>query len=221
MRISKNTIEILKNFASINQNILIKEGSTLTTRSVVKTIYAEADVDTVFPKEFGIYNLNSFLGVLSLFSDPEVTLLDKSMTISQGNNRVQYNFAAPEVLDYPERAINMPQTDVTFTLSEENLKSILKAGAILSSTDLNITGDGTTVVCTALDPKNSAANTFSVDVGTTDRKFSAFIKLEMLKMPTGNYEVSLSSKKIAKFKNTGIDYSIYIANTPETTWETV
>lgn len=219
MKISKSTVDILKNFGSINQNILITAGNTLSTRSVAKNQYATATVDTEFPKEFGIYNLQQFLGVLSLFSDPDVELGDNSMTISQGKNRVQYMFAERKVLECPERAITMPSVDAEFELSEENLKSLLKAGAVLSSTDLCITGDGENIVCTTLDPKNSAANTFSVDVGTTDRKFTAFIKLADMKVPVGTYCVKLSDKKRTIFENKTISYSMVIANTKESVWD--
>jgi hypothetical protein len=218
MKISKNTIDILKHFASINQNIMIKKGSALTTRTVAKNLFASAVVDTDFPQDFGIYNLGQFLGVLSLFSDPEVALSDKSMTISQGKNKVQYLFAAPEVLDFPEKVINMPKIEAQFELTEENLKSLLKAGAVLSSTDLCISGDGSIITCTTLDPKNPSANTFSVEVGETTRTFKAFIKLETLKLPSGPYNVGLSSKKIAKFENTDINYEVFIANTGDSTW---
>lgn len=218
MKISKATVEILKNFSSINQNILIKKGSTLSTRTVAKNLFATAVVDTEFPQDFGIYNLQSFLGVLSLFSDPDVELSENSMVISQGKNKVQYLFAAPEVLDYPEKALNMPPIDAEFELSEENLKSLMKAGAVLSSTDLLISGDGTTITCSTVDPKNSSANTFAVEVGETDKTFKAYIKLETLKLPTGSYKVGLSSKKIAKFENKDIDYNMYIANTSDSVW---
>ena len=219
MKISKATIEILKNFASINQNILIKEGNTLTTRSTAKNIFGSAVVDTSFPQQIGIYNLNSFLGVISLFSDPEIDFDDKSMIISQGKNRVVYMQAAPEVLNYPDKSVVMPKADATFTLSEENLKSVLKAGGILASTDLKISGDGEVITLTALDPKNSSANTFSVEVGETDRQFEAYIKLENLRMPSGNYTVNLSEKKIAQFTNTAMDYNLYVANEKNTTWK--
>ena len=178
MKISPSTITILRNFASINQNIMIREGSTLTTRTVAKNLFASATIEEVFPQEFGIYNLGQLLGVLSLFSDPDVELGEKSMTISQGKNKVSYLFAAPEVLDFPDKAVKMPESNASFELSEENLKSLLKAAAIMGCTDLNIKGDGSVIECTVLDPKNSAVNTFSVEVGETDREFSAFIKIE-------------------------------------------
>ena len=221
MKISKTTLDILKNFSTINQNILIKEGSTLTTRTVAKNLFVSATVDTEFPQDFGIYNLSQLLGVMSLFSDPDVELSDKSMIISQGKNKVQYMFASPEVLDYPDKAIKMPDSDANFELSDENLKSLLKAGAILSSTDLKISGDGDLITCTVLDPKNPSANTFSIEVGTTDRTFDAFIKLENLKLIQGKYKVSLSEKKISHFSNQVVDYNMYVACERSTVWTSV
>lgn len=218
MKISKQTIDTLRNFATINQNIMIREGSVLTTRTVAKNLFASAVVEETFPQDFGIYNLSQMLGVLSLFSDPDVEFSEKSLTISQGKNKVQYLFAAPEVLDFPDKAVKMPETDAEFELTEENLKSLLKAGAILGCTDLNITGDGSKIVCTVLDPKNSAVNTFSVEVGETSREFSAFIKIENLRLLTGKYNVFMSSRKISHFKHDTIDYSLYIANEKNTNW---
>lgn len=218
MKFSKSTIEILRNFASINQNILIKKGNVLSTRTVAKNIFVEATVEDTFEQEFGVYNLAELLGIVSLFSDPEFTLSENSVTISQGKNKVQYVFASPEVLDYPDKAIKMPATDASFELSEENLKSLLKAGAVLSATDLVIQGNGNTITCTVLDPKNPSSNTFAIEVGSTDKNFSAYIKLENLKLIPGIYEVNLSSKKIAQFKSKTMNYSMYIANEKNSTW---
>ena len=218
MQLSKNTLAILANFATINQNILIKTGNVLNTRTVAKNIYVESTVEEDFEQEFGVYNLSQFLGIIGLFSDPTYELSKNSVTISQGKNKVQYLFAAPEVLDFPDKAIKMPATDASFELSEEDLKSLLKAGAVLSATDLLIAGDGQLITCTVLDPKNPSSNTFAVEVGTTDRVFSGYIKLESLKLPSGIYDVMLSSKKITHFKNKTMSYSFYVANEKNSTW---
>ena len=218
MKLSRQTLEILRNFASVNQNILINAGNTLTTRTVAKNIFVEATVADTFEVPMPIYNLQEFLGVVSLFSDPEFELTENSVTIRQGKNKVQYVFASTEVLDYPDKPIKMPATDASFELSEENLKSLLKAGSVLSATDLLIQGEDGLIVCTVLDPKNPSSNTFSVEVGETDRIFSVYIKLENLKMLPGIYEVNLSSKKIAQFKSKTLDYGFYIANEKTSVW---
>ena len=218
MKLSKTTVDILKNFASINQNILIKEGNKLTTRTVAKNVFVEATVEDEFPQEFGIYNLSEFLGVVSLFSEPVFNFQNTTVEVSQGKNKVHYGFASPEVLDYPDKNIKMPDAEVQFELSEENLKSLLKAASVLGSTDLKISGDGTQIVCTVLDPKNPSSNTFSVEVGETEHTFDCFLKIENLKMPMGIYEASLSSKKITRFKSKTLDYTIYIAAEKNSTW---
>lgn len=218
MKLSKSTIEIIRNFASINQNLLIQPGKTLSTRTVAKNIFVEATVEDEFEQEFGLYNTQEFLGIVSLFSDPEFELGESSVTIRQGKNTVQYVFASKEVIDYPDKPIKMPPTDASFELTEENLKSLLKAGSVLSATDLLIQGEDGLIKCVVLDPKNPSSNIFSVEVGTTDRVFSAYIKLENLKMLPGIYEVNLSSKKIAQFKSKTLVYNYYIANEKNSTW---
>ena len=218
MKLSKSTLEVLRNFSSINQNVLIKAGKVLTTRTVAKNIFVSAEVDDKFEQEFGIYNLPELLGVISLFTDPEFTFNENSVTISQGKNKVQYVFASPEVLDYPDKAIKMPKTDASFELSEEDLKSLIKAGSVLSATDLLIQGNGTTITCTVLDPKNPSSNTFAVEVGESDETFSSYIKLENLKMPPSIYTVNLSSKKIAQFISKTINYEFFAACEKNSAW---
>lgn len=220
MKLSKTTLDILRNFASINQNILINPGKKLTTRAVAKNIFAEANIEDEFDTEFGIYNLTELLGVISLFSEPEFELSESSMTISQDKNKVQYVFANPEVLDYPDKEFKAPVMDIEFELTEDNLKSLQKAGAVLSATDLKISSSnsGTEIFCTVLDPKNPSSNTFTIDVGSSESKFEVFIKLENLKMIPGNYIVNLSSKKVALFKNKTIDYKMYIACEKNSVW---
>ena len=218
LTLSKQTLEILRNFAAINQNIRIREGNLLTTRTVAKNIYVEAIVPDTFPSEICVYNLNELLGVVSLFSDPEFTLSDNSVTISQGKNKVQYVFASPEVLDYPDKAIKMPPIDVSFVLTDENLKSLLKAGSVLSATDLLIKGESGLITCIVLDPKNPSSNTFEIEVGTTDRAFSTYIQLGNLKMPSGTYDVKLSSKKITQFVSQTFDYNFFVAAEKNSVW---
>jgi len=219
MKLSKETINILRNFASINQNILVPVGNTLTTRTVAKNIFVEATVPDTFEQELPIYNLSEFLGVISLFGNPEFDLTENSVIISEKRNRVKYVFASKEVLDYPEKPIKFPTTDAEFELSEMDLRSILKAGAVLSATDLVISGNAEIITATVTDPKNPSANTFSVEVGVTDRTFDTYIKLETLKMIPDIYTVSLSSKKITKFgAKTITGYNFYIAAEKNSTW---
>jgi hypothetical protein len=224
MKISKQTMEILKNFSSINRNVMIEAGNYIHTRTVERNMYAGATIEDEFPKSFGIYDLSQLLGVISLFSEPELEFGESSLTISQGKNRVEYRYAAPEILAFPDKKLPEPSFDATFTLTEENLKSLLKAGAVLGSEMLRIGGDGSKITCTLLtldkdgNPSTSF-NTFSVDVGETDRNFAVDIRLENIKLMSGNYEVSLSTKRIARFANTGKTYTLYVANEKSSKWE--
>lgn len=224
MKLSKATLNVLKNFSSINGNVMIEAGNYLHTRTVERNMYACATVEDEFPQTFGIYDLSQLLGVISLFSEPEVEFGESSLTISQGPNRVEYRYASADVLAFPDKKLPEPTFDAKFTLTEENLKSLLKAGAVLGSQLLRISGNGETITCTllTLDKDNNPStsfNTFSVDVGQTDRNFNVDIRLENVKMMTGNYEVSLSVKKIAKFANTGTSYILYVANEKSSKWE--
>jgi hypothetical protein len=224
MKLSKSTLAVLKNFSSINGNVMIDAGNYIHTRTVERNMYACSTVEDEFPQSFGIYDLNQLLGVLSLFSDPDVEFGESSLTVSQGKNRVEYRYAAQEILAFPDKRLPEPNFDATFTLTEENLKSLLKAGAILGSQLLRISGDRKKITCTllTLDKDNNPStsfNTFSVDVGETDREFNVDIRLENVKLMSGNYEVSLSTKKIAKFSNTGTSYTLYVANEKSSKWE--
>jgi len=222
MKLSKQTLDVLRNFATINQNILIQPGTKLSTRTVAKNIFATAEVPSSdeFDTEFGIYNLSEFLGVVSLFTDPDISISHNVITISEGKNVLRYVCANKEILDYPESNVKMPSKDASFELSEEVLKALLKAGAVLGSTDLLLSSDGNTITASVVDPQNPSSNTYSVEVGSSPRKFTVYIKLENLKMPAGIYDVSLSERKLAHFKSKTVDYDIYIGcEKKPTVWE--
>ena len=150
MKLNQTTQDILKNFSEINTNILIKPGSELNTISTMKNILAKATINDSFDKEFGIYDLNEFLSVVSSLDKPELTLQEKHMTISAEGSRskVKYFYSDPSVIVSPTKDENMPESDVTFTLSESNLAQLRKMAAILSSPDLALIGtkDGDVVL---------------------------------------------------------------------------
>jgi len=211
MKLSKQTLEVLKNFSTISQNLYVKQGSKLTTTTEIKNVLAIAEVAEVFPQEFGIYNLNEFLGVLSLFDNPELSFDEKNLVISQGKNSVTYYYAAKEVLVYPEKEIKMPAADVTFTLTKETLSALQKAASILKVPTLVIGGKDGVVSVTVSDTQNATANRYSVEVGETDLNFTAVLQIDNLRLLPGDYEVEISSKKISKFTNAPMNYIEYVA----------
>lgn len=201
MKLSKETIGIFKNFAGINSNLLLKSGNKLATISGQKNVMADITVTETFP-DFGIYDLNEFLGAMSLFDDPELTFEDKVCKITQGNMSIKYYAADPSVLTAPQKAITFPDAEVNFELSNTVLSMIQRTASVLKATDVSFVGDGSTITVVVGDKKNSTGNSFSEAVGTTDKTFKVNLKVENLKMIPGDYSVSVSSKKISRFKST-------------------
>ena len=221
MKLNQHTIDTLKNFAGINTNILIKEGDELSTISTMRNIFAKAKVSDSFTNQFGIYDLNEFLSAVSGFSKPELTLKDKYLTISSEGNRskVKYYYSDPSVIVSPQKEVNMPEADVTFSLRESNYKELLKMAAILKSPDLALIGTkGGDIILKVCDKKNDTSNSFDIVVGqgaTADYTF--YFKVENMKMLDGDYDVSVSSKSISHFKNKKLPIEYWIALEPDST----
>ena len=223
MKINQTTQDILKNFSEINTNILIKPGSELNTISTMKNILAKATINESFDSEFGIYDLNEFLSVVSSLDKPELTLQEKHMTISAEGSRskVKYFYSDPSVIVSPTKEVNMPESDVTFSLSESNLAQLRKMAAILSSPDLALIGtkDGD-VVLKVCDKKNDTSNKFDIVVGeNATANYTFYFKVENLKMISGDYDVAVSSKSIAHFTNTKLPIEYWIALEPDSVFD--
>ena len=221
MKLNQNTVDTLKNFSEINTNILIKEGNELSTISTMRNIFAKATITESFEKEFGVYDLNQFLAVVSSTNKPELKLEDKFMTISAegSKSKVKYFYSDPSVIVAPTKEVNMPEADVTFNLTESNLKELLKMAAILATPDLALVGEkGGDVVLKVCDKKNDTSNNFDIVVGenaTADYTF--YFKVENMKMISGDYDVSVSSKSISHFQNTKLPIQYWIALEPDST----
>jgi len=212
MKFSPKTIKALKTFSAINTHILLKAGNKISTISPLKNIYAEVTIEETIPTDFGIYDLTEFLGVLSLFSDAEVEFSEKVATIKEGKSSIRFCASEPALLIVPKKALVFPDSDVDFTLSGSTLSTAIKTAGVLRSTDIAIEGDGTDIYISVADLKNPSANSFRVVVGSTDKTFKANLKVENLKMTsTDDYEVSLSSKEITRWKSVTQDAVFYVA----------
>ena len=209
MKLSKETVGLFKNFAGINSNLLLKSGNKLATISAQKNVMADATVTETFP-DFGIYDLNEFLGAMSLFDDPELDFSDKYVTIKQGNSSIKYFAAEASVLTAPQKAITFPDSDIDFKLSSQQLDMIRKTAGVLRASDLSIVGDGNKITAVVGDKKNATGNSFQETLGSTDKQFKVYLKVDNLKMVPGDYTVSISSKKISRFKGAG-DLVYYVA----------
>jgi len=220
MKLSDSTLTVLKNFAGINNSILVKQGSKLRTISVAKNILAEADITEDFPKDVAIYDLNQFLNGLSLHQDPNLDFTeDTYLTIREGKRRVKYFFADPEVIvSPPEKEITLPTEDVSFQLESVTLEKLLKAAAVYQLPDLAAVGEAGAVKLVVRDKKNDTSNEFAVVVGETDKEFSFNFKVENIKIIPGAYDVTISSKLLAKFTNSSYNLIYYIALEPDSTF---
>ena len=220
MKLSDNTLSLLKNFSTINQSILFKQGSKLRTISVMKNILAEATVSEELPKDFGIYDLNQFLNGLGLHQSPELDFEnDGHVVIKEGKMRSKYFFADPQVIiTPPDKEITLPTEDVSFELSTQQLDKLLKAAGIYQLPDLAVIGEAGVVKLLVRDKKNDTSNTFAVTVGETDKVFTFNFKIENIKILPGTYEVVVSQKLLSKFTNKDCDLRYYIALEPDSTF---
>jgi len=224
MKLSEHTISVLKNFASINQNLVIKEGSELQTMSAMKNIVARSGVEENFPKEMAIYDLNEFLAALSLFSSPVLEFDEQYVTIkeeSNPTNSLKYFYSDPSVVQSPSKTITMPSEDITFELSSGDLSKMKRASAVIGAPDMVLenTDEPFKSILNAIDKKNDTANNYSLDISTNgDGQFKFYFKVENLKLMDGSYDVSVSSRNISNFKSKSSDVEYWIALEPESTY---
>ena len=219
MKISTKTLDVLKNFSEINQSILIKKGKKLKTVSALKNILAHAEVEEDFPQDFAIYQLNEFIGVLSTMNNPNLTFHDKYVMLSQENGAcTKYFYAEPSVVVTPEKDINMPSEDITFSLSEKQYNDLLKMSSILQLNDILVKGCPKTkgMFLAVTNKKNDTSNDYSVRVGdNVTESFKMYFKTENLKMVTGDYTVIISGQGISHFKNDKENLEYWIALEPD------
>lgn len=210
--ISKSTIEVLKNFCSINKSIVIKPGNQVSTLSINKNILAIADVEEQFESQISIYDLGVFLGGLNLFDTPKLdTSQSNYVTVSdgRGKSKTRFFYADPDIITQPpEKEISIPSSDVTFQLPSNSLDQLKKAALVYQLPDLCLYGtDGTMNLCVT-DKKNDTSNSYSIEVGETDNEFCYCFKVENLKLLLDDYNVTISKHNVALFQGNGIKYFI-------------
>ena len=210
--ITKPTIEVLKNFCSINKSIVIKPGNQIATLSINKNILAIADVEEQFESQISIYDLGVFLGGLSLFDQPKIDTTDSNyVTVSdqRGKSKTRFFFADPDIITQPpEKEITIPSVDVKFRLEAGVLQQLQRAAMVYQLPDLCLYGDGTEMSLCVTDKKNDTSNSYSVQVGASDDEFCYCFKVENLKLLAGDYNVTISKQNVALFQGSGIKYFI-------------
>ena len=224
MKISKETLDVLKNFSAINPNLVIEQGNKLSTIAEAKNIMASCEVAETFDKDIGIYDLNEFLSALSLIEDPEFVFGDQSVSIKSDLTSLTYRYADRSILTSPEKGVNMPEADVNVQLSAEVINHIRRAGAALNHpiVSINTNANDTKLYLQVKDPSNSSSNIFQLEIGSDYDANAAFdfqFLISNLKLISGDYEVSVSSKLISHWKcinNSSVEYWIALEKTSVT-----
>jgi len=225
MNFSNETVSVLKNFATINQNLVIKPGSSISTMSAMKNIVASAEVKEDFPTEFAIYDLNEFLAALSLFEKPSLDFKDDFVIMTENNTALKYWYSDPSVVTTPTKEITMPECEISFSLVNNMLSNVQKAAAVIGVPDMVLEGmDSGVALLKVTDKKNTTANDYAVkvDVNNEDGKnlpYKFWFKVENLKLLSGTYDVSISSKNISHFVNKTVDIKYWIALEPESKYD--
>ena len=220
MKLSAETVALLKNFSSVNQSILIRAGKQLRTMSIMKNILVEADIPESFSRDVAIYDLNQFLNCLSLVEDADVELEENAIRIANGSESILYRYSDPSVITAPpEKELKLPSEDVSVVITEEQIAGVKKAAAVLQIPDVSVVGDGEAVRLVVRDKKNSGSNAYEVALGETEAVFSFNFKVENLKVVGGDYDVTISAKNLARFVSHSRPVQYFIALEPDSSFE--
>ena len=216
MKLSNETLSVLKNFAGINSGIEFKKGNVIRTMSTGKTVLAAATIKDEFPQDFCVYDLNQFLSVHSLNKDTEIDFDDVNVIFksgTNGRNKIKYRKTEKNmIVTPPDKVLVLPSVDISFTLTEDDFNSILKTSSVLQSPNIAIESDGDKIFATAYNAKDDAAHTNSIEVADGNgSKFKMVFLTENLKMIAGTYEVEISAKGLSSFKNKNVDIQYWVA----------
>ena len=222
MKVSERTTNLLKNYANINQSIEFREGNVLKTVSPLNTILASVEIEEEFPRTFPIYELNRFLGTLSLFNNPELNFMDNGVNITDDNHKAIYRYCGSSSMFQtpPDKDITFPEPEVEFQLTQELFKKTINAANTLGLPEIVVEGDGSEIKLLVSDTGNVSSDNFSTKVGSTDKTFHMIFKTENFSIiAEGTYDVSLSSKRISHFKREGDTLQYWIALEQNSTFD--
>ena len=222
MKVSEKTINLLRNYANINQSIEFREGNILKTVSPLNTILASVEVEEKFPRTFPIYELNRFLGTLALFQNPELDFTDNGVSITDDNHKATYRYCGSSSMFQtpPEKNITFPDAEVSFKLSQDQFKKTVNAANTLGLPEIVVEGNASEIFLVVNDTANVSSDIFSTPVGKTNEIFRMIFKTENLnKIMEGTYNVSLSSKRISHFKREGDTLQYWIALEQNSTFD--
>lgn len=219
MELTEKTLTVLKNYATINPNVVLKSGNVIKTISEAKNVLSTAEVDVDFPKEVGIYDLGEFLSVLSLVDSPRLTFEENNFLVSDGSGRtrIKYFYSDIDMLTVPTKDIKMPDCEVSFLLDRDTLSRVKRASSVLGHTEMSLSVVEDVLRLSVIDQNDKTSNVYSIDVEGEykDPNFNFVFNISNLKVVEGDYRVDISSKLISHFVNetNGIQYWVALEKT--------
>jgi hypothetical protein len=216
MKISSETLNILKNYSSICSNLYVKPGNTIRSLAPTMNVMAEATVPEKFPVEFGIYDLSQFLSTVSLFKDPDFDFQDKMVVISSKtkNAKITYRYSDPSLLVKAEKDVKMPNVEVEFDFKAEHFADLMKAASTLQLPNISVQSEDGDIVLRVFDSSNAnSSNDYSIVLGPneTGKEFFLIFKTENIKLIPDDYHVKVSSKNVSEFTGTAQDIKYWIS----------
>ncbi len=220
--VSDVTTKILKNFSSISNSVLLGEGKKQKTVLQSRAVFAIAEFPEAWPRETGIYDLNTFLGDLSAYDKPTLDFKDEGMVIAaSGSSRYKtlYRYSDPStIMAIGDKTFPKDNPSVEFSLSNFDLSQLKKHTSLLKLEAFTITVKDGAVLIAAKDAKNSSSHGFRMEIPKAevtmhDKSFSRTIpfKVEHLGMLLdGNYIVALSDWRYAYLTNQDVPVSYYV-----------
>lgn len=223
MQLKDTTLKVLQNFSAINSNLVVRKGNNIKTMTEARNVVSSATVDQEFDRDFGIYDLNEFLGVLNLVDTPALTFTDDYVTISDttGRTKIKYFFSDADILTTPSSDVKMPNADVTFTLDADTLAKLKRAASALGHESLSVEPDGGSLKLSIFDNNNNTSNTYSTSIAgdyPEQNQFKLIFNINNFKVIPGDYNVSISSKLVSEFKHATDDVRYWIALEKTSEW---
>ena len=219
MKLSKETLNLIKNYAAINGNLLLKPGKKLATIHLQNKVFSHATIAEDFPIQFPIYDVNEFLSVMSLFDNPDLEFTEKYLTLKEGNSSLKFFAASIDNMKLPpDKEVNFTDIVAEFDLSGAMLTTIPRTAGVLKVDTVSLVGDGTNLSVVISDKKNATSNSYSTVIGTTTAVFNVGLAVENIKMLPGNYKVSIAKKGL-KFQMENSDLVYYVAIELNSTFE--
>ena len=213
MKLSENTLAVLKNFAAINSGVVLNSGKTQKTISPEKSILVEATIDDDIPTQFGIYDLNQFLGNLTTLRNPELTFNKDAVTLDDGELSFDYRACSANlIITPPEKELVLKSVDVKFSLPNDTLQKLIKVATMNSLPNLSVVGKNGQLLLKIHERANDTSNTGTIKIGEyAGQDFTASFKTDNLKLLPNDYTVEIQKGDFAKFEDAAKTMKYFIA----------